>query len=297
MPTRRFSISLTRGSRFTLHCNTAPFLGPQSNRELGTSSPSHPAFRLSLCPLFPDQSNPLLGDQVPSACTRARLSHNWPAQGKRWKPWDRQGDIPCLWIISTRISITMMVPVRPIPALEREKGKKKKIIAGGTIPQSQSAQLPHSSAAWSILVRCGTAAMRQPWPNADPWEVRAQQAAPELPAPDQACSSLHYHQWGSGGGLSFPMCVLLSQLPTTSSCKDPAAGVTKKKRPIFIIIIIIIIIPTAVPHWWPTGSYLQCTMIGPVSGMLRCARFTWSRKLRTPPGSLGTPWSGQLKYW
>lgn len=42
---------------------------------------------------------------------------------------------------------------------------------------------------------------------------------------------------------------------------------------------------------------LQCTRIGPELGMLSCFWFIWSRKLRTPPGSLGTPWSGQLRYW
>lgn len=47
-----------------------------------------------------------------------------------------QGYTPCLWIISTRISITMMVPVRPIPTLGREKGK---ITAERNIPRVSSA--------------------------------------------------------------------------------------------------------------------------------------------------------------
>lgn len=47
----------------------------------------------------------------------------------------------------------------------------------------------------------------------------------------------------------------------------------------------------------PPPSHLQCTTIGPAPGVLLCARFTSSRKPRTPAGSAGTPWSGQLKYW
>lgn len=45
------------------------------------------------------------------------------------------------------------------------------------------------------------------------------------------------------------------------------------------------------------GWYLQWMTIGPASGNSACFMFTWVRKLRTPPGSWGTPWSGQLKYW
>lgn len=45
------------------------------------------------------------------------------------------------------------------------------------------------------------------------------------------------------------------------------------------------------------SQYLQWTTMGPVSGMVLWVRLTSSRNQRTPPGSLGTPWSGQLRYW
>ena len=53
-------------------------------------------------------------------------------------------------------------------------------------------------------------------------------------------------------------------------------------------------VPLAPPH---PLSHLQWTTMGPAPGMLLWVRFTSSRKLRTPVGSAGTPWSGQLKYW
>lgn len=43
--------------------------------------------------------------------------------------------------------------------------------------------------------------------------------------------------------------------------------------------------------------HLQWTTTGPASGMLSCLWCTSSRKSRTPPGSLGTPWSGQVRKW
>lgn len=43
--------------------------------------------------------------------------------------------------------------------------------------------------------------------------------------------------------------------------------------------------------------YLQCTAIGPASSILSCFRLTSSKKSRTPPGSVGTPWSGQALKW
>jgi len=45
------------------------------------------------------------------------------------------------------------------------------------------------------------------------------------------------------------------------------------------------------------GSDLQWMIMGPGSSNISCLAFTWARKLRTPPGSWGTPWSGQLRYW
>lgn len=51
------------------------------------------------------------------------------------------------------------------------------------------------------------------------------------------------------------------------------------------------------PRVAPPRPHLQCTTMGPAPGMLLWARFTSSRKPRTPAGSAGTPWSGQLKYW
>ena len=53
-------------------------------------------------------------------------------------------------------------------------------------------------------------------------------------------------------------------------------------------------VPLAPPRPW---SHLQCTTMGPAPGMLLWARFTSSRKPRTPVGAAGTPWSGQPKYW
>lgn len=46
-----------------------------------------------------------------------------------------------------------------------------------------------------------------------------------------------------------------------------------------------------------TCMYLQCTAIGPASSMLSCFRLTSSKKSSTPPGSVGTPWSGQALKW
>lgn len=43
--------------------------------------------------------------------------------------------------------------------------------------------------------------------------------------------------------------------------------------------------------------YLQCTAMGPASSMLSCFRLTSSKKSSTPPGSVGTPWSGQALKW
>lgn len=46
-----------------------------------------------------------------------------------------------------------------------------------------------------------------------------------------------------------------------------------------------------------TPPYLQWTTTGPASEMLSCLWCTSSRKSSTPPGSLGTPWSGQVLKW
>lgn len=48
---------------------------------------------------------------------------------------------------------------------------------------------------------------------------------------------------------------------------------------------------------WECASYLQWMTMGPASANSACLVLTWERKLRTPPGSSGTPWSGQLMYW
>lgn len=45
------------------------------------------------------------------------------------------------------------------------------------------------------------------------------------------------------------------------------------------------------------SPYLQWTTTGPASEMLSCLWCTSSRKSSTPPGSLGTPWSGQVLKW
>lgn len=45
------------------------------------------------------------------------------------------------------------------------------------------------------------------------------------------------------------------------------------------------------------GCHLQWTTTGPASTMLSCLWWTSSRKSSTPPGSLGTPWSGQVRKW
>lgn len=49
--------------------------------------------------------------------------------------------------------------------------------------------------------------------------------------------------------------------------------------------------------WLWNLRYLQCTVIGPASNMLSCLRLTSSKKSSTPPGSVGTPWSGQALKW
>lgn len=49
--------------------------------------------------------------------------------------------------------------------------------------------------------------------------------------------------------------------------------------------------------WLWNLRYLQCTVIGPASNMLSCFRLTSSKKSSTPPGSVGTPWSGQALKW
>lgn len=47
----------------------------------------------------------------------------------------------------------------------------------------------------------------------------------------------------------------------------------------------------------PLQPYLQWTAIGPASRMLSCFKLTSSKKSSTPPGSVGTPWSGQALKW
>lgn len=79
---------------------------------------------MQTCPVSKTSKTHWLGDRGPAACTRAGLSPKRAGSGKQWKPRGVHGAVPCLWIISTRMSITMMVPVRPIPALEREKEKR-----------------------------------------------------------------------------------------------------------------------------------------------------------------------------
>lgn len=55
---------------------------------------------------------------------------------------------------------------------------------------------------------------------------------------------------------------------------------------------------TNTPRAKPLMSfYLQCTTIGPDSRMPSCFSLTSSRKSSTPPGSVGTPWSGQARKW
>lgn len=44
-------------------------------------------------------------------------------------------------------------------------------------------------------------------------------------------------------------------------------------------------------------AYLQWTAMGPASRMLSCFKLTSSKKSSTPPGSVGTPWSGQALKW
>ena len=43
--------------------------------------------------------------------------------------------------------------------------------------------------------------------------------------------------------------------------------------------------------------YLQCTTTGPASGIDSCLSLMSCRKLRTQPGSEGTPWSGHALKW
>lgn len=49
--------------------------------------------------------------------------------------------------------------------------------------------------------------------------------------------------------------------------------------------------------FWLCSHNLQCTTMGPAPVMLSCFILTSSRKSSTPPGSPGTPWSGQARKW
>ena len=55
--------------------------------------------------------------------------------------------------------------------------------------------------------------------------------------------------------------------------------------------------PLVPPLAEPAVRYLQWMIIGPAPGNSSCLLLTSERKLRTQPGSSGTPWSGQLRYW